>query len=66
MDARIEEAFLRCWLELIPASQNNEKPLLLPMEPSTFQKDYLASYADPVFGKLNLKESSFKKVKQFY
>ncbi len=56
MDGRIEEAFLRCWLELI-----TEKSGLLPMEPSTFQNEYLALYADSQF-KLNLKESSYKKV----
>lgn len=32
------------------------------MEPSTFKKEYLALYADPIFGALNLKDSTYKKV----
>ncbi len=54
MDGRLEEAFLRAWVELI----KNED---LPMEASTFQRDYLSLYADKDF-KLELKQSSFKKV----
>ena len=54
MDSRIEEAFLRSLLELV----KNED---LPMEASTFQRDYLSLFSGIDY-KLNLKESTFKKV----
>jgi len=56
MDERIEEAFLRSFVELI----KNED---LPMEASTFQKDFLGLYSDKEF-KLSVKDSSFKKVRK--
>ena len=64
IDARIIEAFLRCWLEIL-TQKSVEQNSLLPMEPSTFKKEYLALYADPNFGTLNLKDSSYKKVIQY-
>ena len=54
MDRRLEEAFVRAWIELIKGEE-------LPMEASTFQKDFLSLYSDREF-KLNLKDSSYKKV----
>lgn len=54
MDGRLEEAFIRAWLELIKDED-------LPIEASTFQRDFLSLYSDKDF-KLNLKESSYKKV----
>lgn len=54
MDRRLEEAFVRVWIELIKDEE-------LPMEASTFQKDFLSLYSDREF-KLNLKDSSYKKI----
>jgi len=54
MDRRLEEAFMRACFELIKDED-------LPMEASTFQRDYLSLYSDRLF-KLSLKDSSYKKV----
>lgn len=47
MDARIVEAFYRCFFESVQDTD-------LPMEPSEFQKDHLNLYSSPDY-KLDLK-----------
>jgi len=58
MDGHIEEAFFRSLLELVKQEH-------LPLEPSTFQQDFLGMFTAKDF-KLSLKESSFKKVIQLF
>lgn len=57
VDARLEEAFLRVFLECV-----SEKDKPFPMEPSTLLRDYLAQFTCPVVGRLLIQDSSFKKV----
>ena len=61
VDARLEEAFLRVFLECI-----SEKDHPFPMEPSTLLRDYLAQFTCPVVGRLMIQDSSYKKVSRIF